>query len=564
MLLTESSRSLRQAAAEILAIAVLELFPTAKLVGGGATRTGFGYHFVFEQAPTEREFPQIQEAMSRIIRAKKAIVRREMLRDNAAEMMRATGQPIRAERILTLPVGLVDVFEVEEFRDVASAPFPTTTALVGAFSLLHLEAEPEGGVYIGGVAFASTEELKRYRRIESLEKKWDHRKLGPELGLFHAVGKGGAALWMWSPQGQIVREELLNFWSVGMRRMGCSPVTTSAIYREDFLRELGAVAHPIFDSYAASEQLDVGHALLFQSVGHSYRDLPLGYSECRNHWCLPEGGAFGLARSREQWIDQASFFCTSEQLCKVVALPLQFILQGLNMLGFEHRIRLVGHGPQAEASRREWEKAESELLQVLTGEGLEYEVVAAERRTSGPALEVLATDAIGRTRVASFVRIELDLPRRLELRFQNGEGQMSCPSMVTCSVFGSLESFIGILLEHFYGEFPLWLSPEQVRILPVKEEHRSQAQRLLDSLKQQGVRTSIDARAESLGARVRLAQLARVPYTVVIGDEEQAQNQVAVRCRSDGKVRRLGIDDWIVELKQEIETKALGGRIPRN
>jgi threonyl-tRNA synthetase len=565
MIPSESDRQLRQTAAEILAIAVLELFPTAQLVRGGPTRAGFGYHFVLSQIPREDDLVRIQEAMTRLIRAAEPIRHREMMRDNAAQMVLHLGQPLRAQRVLAGPPGLVDVFEVGPFRDVARAPFPADTGAIGAFELTTLEVEPPGATFIGGIVFGSASELKRHRRLLVEAKKRDHRKLGPELELFCSVPQAGAALWLWQPKGMILCQELLAWWRQGMEALGASPICTPGLYRASFFSRQGLSSGIAIDEgYASNEERPIGHALLAGTKLHSYKDLPLAYCEVGRRLCDAEVGEIGLARARERWLDQSTFFCSAERIGQVVDLLLQFILLGLKMLGFESQATLCTYAPNVHGLRRDWEAAQEQIAQVVRSREIGCEQVAGRAGATGPAVEILVVDSLGRVWPGPMIQWDLSLPKQFDLRYQGADGMVHPLCMVSASLFRSVERFVALLLEHFEGYLPVWLAPEQVRILPVTEDHRVHAGGLCERLRREGVRGWVDARAERLAGRVRLAQLARIPYTVVIGEEEQKRDRVAVREGITGRIWRCAAADWLAELKEEIKTKALGGRISRD
>lgn len=574
-----SLESLRQLSAFLLAQAVLDLFPSATLVEGGVTDIGFYYDFLFKDPVDESILSPLEERMHALWYAKPSVKNLEMMRTNAVAFFQHHGQKVKADLVKAGPDPLVTVCQMGEFFDVCPVKVPESWQSF-AFKLYGLGrttlAIPIHGtasvVRLKGTAFPDDMSLKAFLKTMEQAKKRDHRRLGKEFDLFDTNDDTGAGFWVWYPHGATIREQLLDWWRIEHRRGGFLPVVTPRVVKASFLRNTGwydipgarEKTLPTFSldgqEYVATPTTSPLHAAVFRTRFHSYRELPLRYAECGNLYEHGKSNALhGMLKARAYLSDDATIFCTPEQLKNELISSLHFIVRTVRIFGFQHRLTLSARRDRFKGTLGSWGESADRMVEALQEGGFAYDIEESREAMNGPRVDVRYKDALGREWTGPSVALDLNLPERFGLRYQGADDEMHVPLMVTRSMFGSVERFVAILVEHFGGEFPLWLAPEQVRILPLAPEQGDKASEVCKTLEVAGFRVSLDGRKESLSHRVRMAEKANVPYVVVLGKEEVEKGVLSVRrCKVDGNLVTMQEVAFLEILRRESGEKSLG------
>ena len=569
----------RRSASRLLACAVQDLFPNVKLIEGDQTDIGFYYDFIFERSIDASVLPLIEERMRALIHENLPVKTLEMMRENAVEFFRHRGQEAPAELLSVAQENIIQVLQIKDFYDLCSGSHITKTGEVKAFKLYQLGSGvavlPKSGeqkvVRIKGTAFESASALKQFLKTMDQAQQRDHRRLGKELDLFETSDLLGAGFWLWHPKGAIIRELLLDWWRVEHRKARFLPVATPRVVKPSLLEQAGWYDSPgavegLFPEFAieGSDYMVTPtttplHMLVFRARLHSYRELPVRYAECGNlYYCGKRGQLKGMFKARAYLADDAHIFCTPDQLLEELISSLQFIDRIVRIFDFQHRLYYgVRRGKYARAIAG-WDESAQVMVEALRTCGFDYEVDDHVDMCCGPYVKMRLIDALGREWDGPSVGLDFCQPERFGLRYQGPDDEMHMPLMITRSTFGSLERFVAILVEHFAGYFPLWLSPEQVRILPVAEENFDYANAIGKRLDEQGFRIYVDHRRETLKAKVRAAECAKVPYAVVVGDQEEKKDVIAVRrCKHKKMIHGMRVEDFLQRLYRETENKVL-------
>ncbi|MDR2663975.1 MAG: threonine--tRNA ligase [Puniceicoccales bacterium] len=600
----EDPEVIRHSAAHVLAAAVLRLFPSTKIDIGPATETGFYYDFDGDRTFTAEDFAAIEEEMARTVAADLPFRRKEVSRAEAEEIFRKSGQHYKLERLADIAEGeTISLYELGDFVDLCRGPHVASSGAIGAFRLLSIA----GAYYRGsetnrqmqriyGVAFASREELDKY--LEDLEeaKRRDHRRLGKELQLFLIDNDVGAGLILWLPRGATMRLELQQFIMGELVRQGYEQVMTPHVARLELFRTSGhfpyyrdAQFEPIADrenldptlSYGElSAELESGarsgflvkpmncpaHIKIFSSTPKSYRDLPCRLAEFGTVYRWEQSGELsGMTRVRGFTQDDAHIFCTEEQLESEIRGCLSLVRKIFETLAMgDHRVRLSLRDPQSNkyiGDDLSWEKSEAALRRAIQGFGLKYEEDVGGAAFYGPKIDFVVKDVLGREWQLGTIQVDYNLPQRFNLTYIGPDNRPSVPAMIHRAPFGSLERFCGILIEHFGGDFPLWLAPEQVRILPISDDLVPWGRQLRETLMENGIRATVDDHSDKLGAKIRRAELLRVPYAAVVGEKERESGTVSVRCRIRKEHEgNHSVDVFVKLLRADIASRRLPDR----
>jgi threonyl-tRNA synthetase len=547
---------IRHDAAHVLATAVTELYPGVKVSIGPPIEQGFYYDFEFPDgtAPTEADFERIEERMREHIRADEPFVREDVPVVAALERFRADGQDYKVELIEDLvrdqSVETVSLYTNGPFTDLCRGPHAPGTARIGVVKLQSVAGAYWRGdasrtmlTRVYGTAFFKQAELEEHlERLEQARAR-DHRKLGRELGLF-LLSELSPGAPFWQPAGMAMWNELTDLWREENAARGYREVKTPILYDVELFRTSGHW-HVYRDHMYFTEVDDhpmglkpmncPAHVQLYKDERHSYRDLPIRYSEAGLvHRHEPSGTLHGLLRVRHITQDDAHIFCTEEQIEAEVIRCLDFGFAIYDTFGFEPRLELSTRPEKRIGEEAMWDRAEAVLEAALATRGLSYELNEGDGAFYGPKIDLHMTDSIGRSWQLGTVQLDYVMPERFELTYTGADNAEHRPVMIHRALMGSFERFLGILIEHYAGEFPLWLCPVQAIVLPIADRHVEHARGVVERLRAAGLRVELDQRTESVGRKIREAELRKVPYMLVLGDREVEQDAVAVRRHREG------------------------------
>jgi threonyl-tRNA synthetase len=565
---------IRHDAAHVLATAVLELYPGVKISIGPPIDGGFYYDFEFPPGVTlsEDDLPRIEERMREHVKADEPFIREDVTTDVALERFKAEDQPYKVELIEDLianeGVGTVSLYRNGPFTDLCRGPHAPGTGRIGAFKLLSVagaywrgDANRQMLTRVYGTAFFTQAELDEHlKRLEEARAR-DHRKLGRELNLFmfSEVSPGSP---FWLPRGMAVWNALTEVWREENAARGYREVKTPILYDVDLFKTSGH-----WDVYrdhmyfTAVEERPMGlkpmncpaHIQLYANERRSYRELPVRYSEQGLvHRHEPSGTLHGLLRVRHITQDDAHIFCTPEQLQDEVIRCLDFGFAIYDLFGFEPRLELSTRPEKRIGTDAMWDRAETALEEALKARGLAYEVNEGDGAFYGPKIDLHMTDSIGRSWQLGTVQYDESFPERFDLTYTGADDAEHRPIMIHRALLGSFERFIGILIEHYAGEFPLWLAPVQAAVLPIADRHVDAGREVLAALHAAGLRAEIDDRAESVGRKIREAELRKVPYMLVVGDREAEHGTVSVRARHEGDQGSEPVADLVARLTDRV------------
>jgi threonyl-tRNA synthetase len=564
---------LRHSAAHVLAQAVTHLFPEAKMTIGPPTEEGFYYDFDRDTPFTPEDLEALEAEMAKGITARDSFVCREVSRDEALAMF--ADNPYKVELIQDLPEGeQITVYTNGDFTDLCRGPHTETTGNIKAVKLLSVAGAYWRGSEknkmlqrIYGTAFASREELDAHlARLEEARKR-DHRRLGRELGIFMISPIVGAGLPLWLPKGAILRETLVEFMRDQQRRRGYLPVITPHLAKRELYEISGhwqAYKENLFPSlHGEHEELVMKpvncpfHIQIYASERRSYRDLPVRYAEFGTVYRWEQSGELGgLTRVRGFTQDDSHIFCRTDQLVSEFHGVVDLIMLVFRRLKLEYRARVGLRDPanpeKYVGSDEVWEQSQGALLEAVRQLEMPHEVVEGEAAIYGPKLDFLVRDAIGREWQLGTVQVDYVLPERFDLEYTAEDGQPRRPVMIHRAPFGSLERFVGLLIEHFAGAFPLWLAPVQAVVIPISDRHVEYALGVQSQLTEAGLRVDVDQRSERMQAKIRDAQLHKTPYMLIVGDKEAAAGAVAVRSRDRGDLGPIPVAAFLEQAQTEL------------
>jgi threonyl-tRNA synthetase len=579
----EALALIRHDAAHVLAAAVMELYPGVKISIGPAIAEGFYYDFEFPPGVSisEADFPAIEQRMREHVKAAEAFERRDVTPGEARERFVAEGQDYKVELIDDLlagappeaPLETVSLYTNGPFTDLCRGPHAPTTAAVKAFKLASVAGAYWRGdstrtmlTRIYGTAFFSKEELAEHlERIEQAKER-DHRKLGRELGLFtFSEVSPGAAFWL--PAGTSVFNSLVAVSREMGRTRGYTEVKTPQIFDAELWRtsgHWGKYRENMFTLQVDERDMAIkpmncpGHAHLFSLHRHSYRDLPLRYSEPGLlHRNEASGVLHGLLRVRHFAQDDGHIFCTEAQVQDEVRAAVQMAFDTYALFDLELRLELSTRPEERLGSDEMWDRAEQKLEMSLAELDLEYAVNPGDGAFYGPKIDMHMTDSLGRSWQLGTVQLDYGMPERFGLTYTGPDNQEHQPVMIHRAMFGSYERFIGIMLEHYAGDLPVWLAPVQSIVLPVSDKFNDYAASVAAQVRDSGARVELDDRAESIGRKIRDAELLKVPYMLIVGEREQDAGEVSVRAHREGDLGAVAVQDFVGRLEGELYSSAL-------
>ncbi|NLN55978.1 MAG: threonine--tRNA ligase [Clostridiales bacterium] len=564
--------ALRHTASHILAQAVKRLYPETQLAIGPAIKDGFYYDFDRVTPFTEEELEKIEAEMKKIVKENLKIERFTLPRDEAVKFMTEKNEPYKTELINDLPEGEeISFFKQGDFTDLCAGPHVTYTSAVKALKLMSVAGAYWRGseknkmlTRIYGTAFASKDELEAYLNMLEEAKKRDHRKLGKELGLFSLMEEGpGFPFFL--PKGMIVKNSLIEYWRELHTREGYQEISTPILLSRQLWERSGHWDHYKNNMYTT--QVDdnpfsvkpmncPGGMLVYKTEMRSYKDLPLKLAELGLvHRHEKSGELHGLMRVRCFTQDDAHIFMTMEQITGEIKGVIRIIDEIYSLFGFKYHVELSTMPEDHMGDEADWVTATEGLRKALEELNMDYVVNEGDGAFYGPKIDFHLEDSIGRTWQCGTIQLDFQMPMRFELEYVGSDGLKHRPIMVHRAAFGSIERFIGILIEHFAGKFPTWLSPVQVRLLPITDRNNEYTDKVEKALKAAGVRCESDRRQEKTGFKVRESQMARIPYMLVLGDKEQAEGTVSVRRRDSREMTSVKPEDFIDIITKEIKSR---------
>ena len=569
----EGLAALRHTASHVMAQAIKRLYPSAKLAIGPSIADGFYYDIDFETPITADDLEKIEAEMKKIIKEALPLERFTLPREEALALMKEKEEPYKVELIEDLPEGEeISFYKQGEFTDLCAGPHLMNTKEVGkAYKLTSIAGAYWRGnehnkmlTRIYATAFAKKEELEAYITMMEEAKKRDHRKLGKELGLFmmHEAGPGFP---FFLPKGMVLKNTLLEYWREIHKKAGYVEISTPIILNRSLWETSGHWDHykdnmytTVIDDqdYAIKPMNCPGGVLVYASEPRSYRDLPLRMGELGIvHRHEKSGQLHGLMRVRCFTQDDAHIFMTPEQIKDEIKGVAQLIDSVYKLFGFKYHVELSTRPEDSMGSDEDWEMATDGLRSALDEMGLDYVVNEGDGAFYGPKIDFHLVDAIGRTWQCGTIQLDFQLPQRFELEYIGADGEKHRPIMIHRVVFGSIERFIGILIEHFAGAFPTWLAPVQVKVLPISDKYMDYAEKVKAALDAENIRAEVDTRSEKIGYKIREAQKNKIPYMLVVGQKEEEDGVVSVRSRFKGDEGQASLESFIENIKKEIVSR---------
>jgi threonyl-tRNA synthetase len=565
----EALEAMRHTAAHVMAQAVLRLYPGTKLAIGPAIKDGFYYDFQLPVTLTPEDLPKIEAEMQKIISERLPLTRFTRSREEALQFFRDRGEQFKVELIEDLPEDAeISFYQQGEFVDLCAGPHVPDTGRIKAYKLQSLAGAYWRGderrpmlqrVY--GVAFAKKSELEEHlKRLEEAKKR-DHRKLGRELELF-SIEEEGPGFPFYLPNGMVIRNELEQFWREEHRKAGYQEVRTPIILNRGLWERSGHWEHyrenmyftKIDDGdYAIKPMNCPGAMLVYRNKLHSYRDLPLRYAELGLvHRHEKSGVLHGMMRVRNFTQDDSHVFMMPSQIESELSDRIALVDRFYQVFGFDYRVELSTRPENSMGSDEVWELAESALQRVLDSKQIPYTINEGDGAFYGPKIDFHLTDCIGRSWQCATIQLDFQMPEKFELYYIGEDGERHTPVVIHSVAFGALERFIAILIEQYAGAFPLWLAPVQARVMPITDRVQDAAEAAYRKLFDAGLRVELDSRNEKIGFKIREAQMAKIPYMLVIGDREAESGMVAVRHRERGDLGVQELDSLLSQLQQEV------------
>jgi len=567
---------LRHTASHALAQAVKELFPGAKLGIGPPTEDGFYYDIYYEKPFDEEDLQRIEEKVKEIIKKNLPLERKEIPKEEAKELFKNLKEDFKLELIEELPDNKVSIYSQENFIDLCKGPHLLSTGEIKAVKLLSV-----AGAYwrgneknpmlwrIYGTAFFSEEELKAYLdRLEEIKKR-DHRRLGKELELFTIEEDIGPGLVIWLPKGAIIRNIIENFWKEVHLKRGYQLVYTPHIALRDLWKVSGHLDFYIENMFPPMELENRAyqlkpmncpfHIYVYNQKRRSYREFPIRYCELGTVYRFERSGVLhGLLRVRGFTQDDAHIFCREDQLEEELIQVLDLVIYFLKVFGFsEYKIFLSTRPEKFVGSPEIWDKAESALKSALENKGLEYEVDPGEGVFYGPKIDLKIKDVLGRFWQCSTIQVDFNIPERFDIVYIGEDNKFYRPIMIHRALLGSLERFLGVLIENYAGAFPFWIAPTQVKVLTITDRTISYGEKIVDILRREGFRVEADFRNEKLNYKIRIAQQEKVPYMIVLGDKEEKDRVISVRTRKGEVINNIKLEEFINKIKLENQPEYL-------
>lgn len=568
----EGLHAIRHTASHVMAQAIQHLFPGVKFAIGPAIDSGFYYDLDSDHTFTPEDLTAIEKEMAKIVKQNLPLVRTELPRAAALAKFEAAGEKYKVELINDLPEdAIISTYTQGDFTDLCAGPHCPSTGRVKAFKLQSI-----AGAYwrgneknkmlqrIYGTAFDTKENLDNYLHMLEEAAKRDHRKLGKELDLFTILDEGpGFPFFM--PNGIIIQNELINYWRQVHRRYGYEEIKTPMILNRELWERSGHWDHykenmyftKIDEAdYAVKPMNCPGGMLVYKQHLHSYKELPIRAGELGLvHRHELSGALHGLFRVRCFTQDDAHIFMMESQIKDEIQNVIRLFDEVYATFGLKYHAELSTRPENAMGSQETWDRTTNALKAAMEDFGLEYVINEGDGAFYGPKIDFHLQDSIGRTWQCGTIQLDMQLPERFDLTYTGEDGLKHRPVMIHRVVYGSIERFIGILIEHYAGAFPAWLAPCQVKILPITDKHADYAKKLYDKFFELGIRAKLDDRNEKLGYKIRESQVQKVPYMLVVGDKEMEEGTVTVRHRGEGDIGSMQIDEFIAKLQKEIQEK---------
>lgn len=561
-------------ASHIMAQAVKRLYPETKLAIGPSIANGFYYDLDRETPFAAEDLEKIEAEMKKIVKENLPLERFTKTREDAIQYFEEKGEPYKVELIEDLPEGEeISFYSQGEFTDLCAGPHLMSTKAVKTFKLTSLAGAYWRGseknkmlTRIYGVAYPKKSELDEYLHMMEEARKRDHRKVGRELGLF-MMCEEGPGFPFFLPKGMVLKNTLLEYWRELHKKNGYVEISTPIILSRHLWENSGHWDHykdnmytTVIDEedFAVKPMNCPGGMLVYKSEPRSYKDLPLRAGELGLvHRHEKSGQLHGLMRVRCFTQDDAHIFMTPEQIRDEIKGVAKLIDEVYSLFGFKYHVELSTRPEDSMGSDADWEMATEGLRGALDDLGLAYVVNEGDGAFYGPKIDFHLEDSIGRTWQCGTIQLDMQMPQRFDLEYVGADGEKHRPIMIHRVAFGSIERFIGILIEHFAGAFPTWLAPVQVKVLPISDKYMDYANKVLARLDEAGIRAETDTRAEKIGYKIREAQMNKIPYMLVVGAKEEETGVVSVRSRFAGDEGAKGLDEFIASVKEEIEAKTI-------
>ena len=557
----------------IMAAAVQDLFPGVQVTIGPAIEKGFYYDFDYKRPFTPEDLEKIEKRMEELIKEDHPFIRKEVSREEAITRFKEMGEHYKVELIEELPEGeTISLYESGPFVDLCRGPHITSTGKIGAVKLLSV-----AGAYwrgdernpmlqrIYGISFPSKEELDEYLNFLEEAKRRDHRRLGRELDLFSIRDEVGPGFVIYHPKGALVRTLLENYEKEEHLKRGYDIVIGPMLLKAGLWEQSGHMDHyrefmyftEVDDEiYGIKPMNCISHILIYKSRIRSYRDLPIRYFELGTvHRHEKSGVLHGLLRARAFTQDDAHIFCTPDQLQDEIVGVMEFIDEVMGVFGFSYEVEISTRPEKSIGSDEIWDKATNALKDALEKLGMPYDICEGEGAFYGPKIDVKLTDAIGRKWQCGTVQCDFALPERFDVTYVDSDGDRKRPVMIHRVILGSIDRFLGVLIEHYAGAFPTWLAPIQARIMPITDAQAEYAKSVLEKMKAAGIRADAELRNEKLNLKIREAQVEKVPYMCIVGKREMEAGTLSLRSRKEGDLGVFSVDDVVGRILEEIESK---------
>ena len=558
----------------IMAQAVKRLYKDAKLGTGPAVDGGFYYDIDLDLPLTQEELNKIEEEMKKIVKESLDIQRKEVSKQEAIEIMKKRNEPYKIEIIYGIPDGSpISVYTQGEYIDLCSGPHLPSTKLVKAFKLTSVagaywraDANNKQLQRIYGISFEKKKDLDDYLHMLEEAKLRDHRKLGKELDLF-SMHEEGPGFPFFHPKGMILRNILETFWRQEHSKRGYDEIKTPLILNEDLWHRSGHWDHYKENmyftkideqNYAIKPMNCPGSIIIYNSHKFSYRDFPIRWAEMGQvHRHELSGALHGLMRVRTFTQDDAHLYVLPSQVTDELVGIMDLEDYIYNIFGFKYHVELSTRPENSMGTEEQWNMATNGLIEALERKNVDYVVNEGDGAFYGPKIDFHLEDAIGRTWQCGTIQLDFQLPERFDMTYTDSNDEKQRPIMIHRTVFGSMERFIGILIEHFAGKFPAWLAPVQVKVLPISDKYLVYSKDIVSKLKEKGFRVEIDDRAEKIGFKIREAQLEKVPYMLILGEKESDSGKLSVRSRDLGEIGEMSFEDFSQKLKKEVDNKEI-------
>ena len=568
----EGIEIIRHSTAHVMAQAVKRIYGNVKLAIGPTVKNGFYYDFDLDTPLTHGDIEKIEEEMNKIINEDLKFKRKDVSREEALKLMSEKGEDYKVQLINDLDESEnISLYEQGDFTDLCRGPHIPSTKFIKAFKLTSVAGAYWRGSEknkmlqrIYGVAFATKKELDKYLNMIEEAKKRDHRKLGRELRLFEIMDEGpGFPFFL--PKGVVLKNILIDYWRKLHNKAGYVEIETPIMLNKELWIRSGHWDHykenmytsMIDDKEFALKPMNCpGGMLVYKSEGHSYRDLPLRVGELgRVHRHELSGALHGLMRVRAFTQDDAHIFMLPEQIKSEILGVINLIDEVYGTLGFKYNIELSTRPEDSMGSDEEWTMAESSLKEALDEGGLDYKINEGDGAFYGPKIDFHIEDSLGRSWQCGTIQLDFQLPQRFELEYIGSDGEKHRPIVIHRVIFGSIERFIGILIEHFAGKFPVWLAPVQVKVLPISDNFVEYGSEVIGKLREAGIRCEIDNRSEKIGYKIREARNERVPYMIIVGEQEKTHGNISLRSREGGDEGSTSLEEFIARVQKEEKEK---------